>query len=52
MHSYFTPQEGILHGGEEEDPLGPLPDGWEKRVRPDGKFDLKLKRCHQIRNGL
>lgn len=24
-------------GTEESDPLGPLPEGWEKRVEPNGR---------------
>ena len=32
-----TTEAPIIHGGEEEDGLGSLPEGWEKRVRPDGE---------------
>ena len=26
-----------MTGTEESDPLGPLPEGWEKRVEPNGR---------------
>lgn len=36
----------ILHGEQETDNLGPLPDGWEKRTRPDGKvYFVNHKNC-------
>jgi len=28
---------GAPQGAEQEDPLGPLPDGWEKRIEPNGR---------------
>jgi hypothetical protein len=35
------PEQQILHGDVDDaslvDELGPLPDGWERRVRPDGQ---------------
>lgn len=27
----------VATGTEESDPLGPLPEGWEKRVEPNGR---------------
>ena len=27
----------MVTGTEESDPLGPLPEGWEKRVEPNGR---------------
>jgi atrophin-1 interacting protein 5 (WW domain-containing E3 ubiquitin protein ligase 1) len=27
----------VVTGTEESDPLGPLPEGWEKRVEPNGR---------------
>jgi hypothetical protein len=27
----------VGHGPPDDDPLGPLPDGWEKRVEPNGR---------------
>lgn len=34
-----APTSGIIHGDVDADveTLGPLPDGWERRVRPDGR---------------
>ncbi len=34
-----APQTGGAGGGghDDGDPLGPLPDGWEKRVEPNGR---------------
>lgn len=43
MKSFFTKAGGVstgtavVTGTEESDPLGPLPEGWEKRVEPNGR---------------
>ncbi|CAG7727439.1 unnamed protein product [Allacma fusca] len=43
---FLYPQQTILHGEQETDNLGPLPEGWEKRTRPDGKvYFVNHKNC-------
>lgn len=44
----YNPQQPPMAGTstpapDEDDHLGPLPSGWEKRVQPEGNFLLCLK---------